>query len=582
MAKPAEKALARVLARHPSATVTERRESSLTCDVGAGKKALVTQIGAMHYRETEAGGEDWLPIDTAWLPAAGAWQFEMLNGPYLASARDSLSAGEVLEYAARSGEWVRFQPLALNWRDENGSTQQIATPQAVAAQVAGDEQDILSWPAGYGAGRDFEWRAHPTRLQKLLTIQAASDLPAPTVAGGGVELELTFAFTFDASVTAFVDGVAWDRSATRTTGSAIEFRDGNGETLWHFTAPRAWDSEGTETTGVMSFYRVGNVRHVAVRVPRAFVDASVFPLFVDPTVDVSIAEGADDVMVTVDGEFFNAIAHHVGFGTNSSDIQDGAFRFQMPADIGNASITTADLTGVATATYSSLGCHVRIRCEAADDAAQITSAADFTGRPLTTAYTDWSPVAFTAGAAYATPDFATAVEEVVTRSGWVTSGYVNVFIHNNGSGGAVQDFRRFAAYENTEYDPASLYVEYTEAEGAALGDATAGTAADSLPVTANLAPAASSTAADAGTLPVPATTLTPDGTITATGVQDQTAGTTNLHLAINEGWDAPDDDTTYIVNSGDANGSAWFSLTNTPADFGSMTTLRARIRAKRE
>ena len=69
MAKPAEKALGQILARHPAATVSERFESSVVADVGGDKMALVSSIGAMHYRLSP--GDAWVGIDTAWAAATG-------------------------------------------------------------------------------------------------------------------------------------------------------------------------------------------------------------------------------------------------------------------------------------------------------------------------------------------------------------------------------------------------------------------------------------------------------------------------------------------------------------------------------
>lgn len=721
MAKPAAKALDRILAKHPTARLDLRRERSLQADLGDGRKALVTSIGAMHYRETEVGGDDWLPIDTTWQPTTGAWQYEMANGPYRASSRLALNSGEVLEYAARSGEWVRFQPLSLNWRDENGSTQQVAIPQAVDALVTGAENDVLSWAAGYGPGRDFSWTAHPTRLQKLLTINAASDLPTPTVTGGGVELELTFAFTFDASVTAFVDGVAWDRSTTRTTGAAIEFRSSAGETLWHFTAPRAWDSEGTETTGVMSFYRVGNTRHVAVRIPRAFVDAAVFPLFVDPTVTVDVAAGADDYDVTVTGStYFSAITPSFFFGKSSFGNEAGGAIFRDVGIPAASTITEAVLT-VTAAGGGSAATSVLVRCEDADNPTRPTNLTSFNALTYVSPDTAWATVpAFTVGTAYSTPDFKGTLQEVIDRAGWASGNGVHVVLYENGSTGT--GGRTAATYENGTYAEPSLYVEYTGGitatitsaghdyeygpsgasssqsqsvsgtpgnfggrlylhfhslaipQGQTLGSArliltgagsdTAGDvnadvtaeAVDNATVltstapynatrtsasvpwdtTANLASGERAPIVITGIIqelvnrtgwvsgnninlmvegdstgtgvrkvralhtagdPTPyatlevmwddvaggtAVTLSPDGTVSSSGIEDQAAGTTDLHLAIDDSPDASDGDTTYLVNSGSASGHVWVTLSDTPSDFGSMTTISVRVRARRE
>jgi hypothetical protein len=44
MAKPAERALAKVLEKHPAAVVVRRHETSLVCDLGDDKRASVSQI----------------------------------------------------------------------------------------------------------------------------------------------------------------------------------------------------------------------------------------------------------------------------------------------------------------------------------------------------------------------------------------------------------------------------------------------------------------------------------------------------------------------------------------------------------
>lgn len=537
MSKPAADALQRIRANHPSATVVERHQSSITADVGGGRKALVSTIGAMHYDDN-----GWQEIDTTWQASAGAWQYEMTTAPYQASARDTFNAGEVVEYRTRAGEWVRFQPLSLNWRDSNGSTQQIAVPQAVAT-VASD--DVLSWPNGYGAGRDFSWTAHPTRLQKLLTVQSAANLPTPTVSGGGVELELTFAFTFDASVTAFVDGTAWDRSTTRTTGNAIEFRNAVNDVLWAFEAPRAWDSAGNETTGSMSFYRTGNTRHVAVRIPRAFVDAAVFPLFVDPTVNVFAAGNDHDINFRLSSGATSSASTLLHGDAFSGSIYVHFAAVGVPQ---GATITEATLSFFGTGGTEVAGDILSdVRAEDTDNGNVITSGVTLITAARTSASVAWDLTSGTTGGAlYSAPDIATVIQELVDRIGWVSGNNINILVDVDDLDANVTGYSRYAAYENATYDPASLYVAYTTGGG--------------------------------GT-PV---TLTPDGFVSASGVEDQAAGTTDLHLAIDDSPDTSDGDTTYLVNSASASGEAILTLSDTPGDFESMTTLRVRVRLRRE
>jgi hypothetical protein len=75
--------------------------------------------------------------------------------------------------------------------------------------------------------------------------------------------------------------------------------------------------------------------------------------------------------------------------------------------------------------------------------------------------------------------------------------------------------------------------------------------------------------------------LTPNGHVSASGMVDQAAGTTNLHLALDEGVATPDNDATYVVNSGNADASLSLDLSAPPGDFESLLTLGATVRLRR-
>jgi len=75
-------------------------------------------------------------------------------------------------------------------------------------------------------------------------------------------------------------------------------------------------------------------------------------------------------------------------------------------------------------------------------------------------------------------------------------------------------------------------------------------------------------------------TLTPNGQISVSGMVNEIAGTTNLHLSVDE--ETSDGDTTYIVNSEDTSAEVVFSLTGAPVDLASLLTLSIQIRARNE
>lgn len=63
--------------------------------------------------------------------------------------------------------------------------------------------------------------------------------------------------------------------------------------------------------------------------------------------------------------------------------------------------------------------NVRLRGESADNAAQFNSTPlNISSRSKTSAFVDWSPVSFTDGAKYSSPDISSIVEEIVKRPNW--------------------------------------------------------------------------------------------------------------------------------------------------------------------
>src|SRR3990172_7922526 len=138
MAKPAAEARLAAQARGFTEIVERGRGHLVTRNPSTGTFAIDSQAGGVgwHYG---AG----LEVDTAWEVDTGAWQYRMLKAEFNLHARNILNAGDTIEWLdPSSGESLILQPLGLNWVDNiTNSRQQIALPQAVTAQVVGD--DIL-------------------------------------------------------------------------------------------------------------------------------------------------------------------------------------------------------------------------------------------------------------------------------------------------------------------------------------------------------------------------------------------------------------------------------------------------------
>lgn len=411
MAKPAADAFQKIKATHPNVTVTSRTKLSLTADVGDGKRVLVSTIGAMHFTDDQGQLQE---VDTAWTPSVGqGFDHEMVLAPYQAFAKNVFNWGDIVEYRAATGESIKFSPINLQWRDKWDSVGYISAPQAAQATV---EDDRIFWPNAYGNGRHFEWRAHPTRLQKLLTIDSAADLPAaPSWLADPIGLEVSFAFTPSPGVEMWVDGQLVETPGIQVTSAAIEFRK-NGEVLWALMPPKAWDSSGDPDTGhVAGELRVewqsNDTRYVSVRIPQSWLASAVYPVFIDPTVQSSAAPS--NIYYTYSTYFGTGEGRMGYYATYGIPYEGGALFEAVPLPAG-AQVTQA--TATLNFTQSSASIDGRLAFEN-------TANAD-----LPTGYSGHNALALTDKVSWlvapsgveTTPDLAAPLQQLLYDNTWVS------------------------------------------------------------------------------------------------------------------------------------------------------------------
>ena len=453
---PAAEVRAKVKANHPEAVVVDRSRNSIKhrlADAPDGRQrfALDVAIGPYHY-----GPASDQEIDTALVPSTAPWDWEMTKAGFEVRALSTLSAGQVIEYRNGS-EWVRFQPMALQYSNDLNQIQQIAMPGAVDASV---DDDTLTWTDGYGPGRSLSWQAQTARLAKLLTIDSLADLPAVDqfiLDGGNPVLELNLIFAFSAGVTPYVNGQPWSKG-DRDTQGLVEFRNDAGDVLWWFNLPRSWDSEGNGQLGTFRFKKQGNSLYVSHRVPLAFVQGAVYPLMVDVTVDEQVGAAVDDAF---------ELGDDTGFSTS------GSLRLNANAVAGNRANCGTRFAGVAvpnaatidTATWSvvalfSFNNNLRgdLHAENVDDAANFTDTADVNDRARTAASVLWAEDGLNDAAFNSSPEIKTLIQEVVNRGGWAT-GQDMVILGIGRSDIAKVCF--IEDYDSDTAEAAKLHIEYT-------------------------------------------------------------------------------------------------------------------------
>lgn len=150
-------------------------------------------------------------------------------------------------------------------------------------------------------------------------------------------------------------------------------------------------------------------------------------------VNLTALTGLDEVFISSTGSFLNNTLLFVGrFG----DTFDLGLRISVPIPQGSI-INTADLSPTAFANESGVVVRTKFQAEAVDNAAQIVSNADFLARltNLTVAVGTWDNIpAISINEFFGpSPDFASVIQEIINRPGWVSGNHINLFWLDDGS-----------------------------------------------------------------------------------------------------------------------------------------------------
>jgi len=478
-------------AADPVEIIESRTANSKLYDMGNGKYALSTSIGAIHYDNNGS----WNEIDNSWYSSIAPWDWSMKNAGYTTKVKADFTAGQIMEFE-KDGSTINFQPMALEWTNDISQIQSISMPQDVypilshtpSALLTGVNNDIgyVTWNDAYGSGLDFTWTNTPSKLQKLLTISGLADLPPPAqyvIDGGNANIRLNYIFAPSSELEIYADGVLWDRITRIVTTKPVEFRK-NGETIWEFSQPLYWDSstEAQPLIGHTELRRSGKSLNVSTLVPYEWLQTAVYPVYIDPTVDIEVGASSDDVYAgNNDGTGWNLAATTGYFGRNYGNFPFVAFRFE---DVGlptGATITTSYVTMQSVGNYSNVA-NADIFIESAENPATFTDWTNFSERSWETAV-DWDGIEiWTTDNLFDTPSLNTPLQSVVDAN---DADEVAVYIQGLTSSSS-EGLRRCNMYDRGGYTPASLYTEYTEGGGVSAPTVVTNAAEDVEETTATL------------------------------------------------------------------------------------------------
>lgn len=451
MAKPATIARQEAAAKGFTQVIGRGNAYIITKNPSTGKCAYDGQVGGgWHYG---AG----LETDTALEPDTDTNYWKMVKALYNIKVRKSFQGGDLLRWTDPStGNYVILQPNNLSWVDNVTESQQfISSPAAVTGVVT---DDVALWTNGYGTGRHFRYQAGPLRLTKHLIIDAASNLPIPTVANP--YLEIAFVMTPSAGVSLIADGAAWDKKTKTNTANAIEFRTSGGVTLWSFSVPTAYDSAGNEVAGIMQLRKQGANYIAAIRIPKSFFDTATYPVYIDPTVDYQVGASADDGYWA--GSSFRASnSYTVGrVGHDASAYNHLFSRFAGVTISAGATITAAKISAYYGGSSGWTGTG-RLYFNDAANAVAPTNSTEADALALTTAYIDWNPAWSDPGKWYDSGSITAIIQELVDSYSYASGSAMQLVwkgTNTDNSWGGV----RLYDYTGNAHG-LKLHIEYTEA-----------------------------------------------------------------------------------------------------------------------
>lgn len=449
----------------PVALKSQWTDTSRLYQSGPNSFVLDASVSAINFKAPWKGVTDWREINPGWEPAAAPWDYRSSSAfaEYDVKAKTDITAGQVIEWE-KDGSTVALQPHALNWSNDLDQLEQVSMPQSGALFSSGARR--LGWLNAYGGGIDLFWTLDNTRLKKELII-AGGSLPAPPafiIAGGNPVLELNFILAFSTDLDLFVNGAIWDKKAQIQTLNTVEFRRG-ADTFFIFAKPSARDSSLIQSPVAPTFTlkKQGAKLFISVRVSKGWLDTAIYPVTIDPTLDLQVGADSDDLRVN-DG----TSAQTSGFITGNSQFATGPLdsgaRFTNVTIPPGSTIDVAHLTLTPNSTQTDQTILANILGEDSDNAVTFTgTAADFVGRTRTTAFVTHDVTdTWTLDVEENLPSMVSVAQEIVDRSGWASGNAQIYFWEDDGSDAAADSRLESYQHDDNNAKAPKLHIEYTE------------------------------------------------------------------------------------------------------------------------
>jgi len=185
-----------------------------------------------------------------------------------------------------------------------------------------------------------------------------------------------------------------------------------------------------------------------------------------PTLQIQIAADTDDgYYEDSPGPACWRQSNSVRFGHSApAAVYHAIFRFEGVVLDNSHKITSAKLYLKAASNFNVV-LDIRLGCNDVADADNLAVQCDASGRVMTAHFTEWLAEAQVGNDWYYSPDFSTALQEVIDRGDWVSGNAIAVLLVQQNPAGS---YATAWSFHSAPADAAYLEVEYQDSSGGAM------------------------------------------------------------------------------------------------------------------
>ncbi|MGA2308888.1 MAG: PKD domain-containing protein [Candidatus Bathyarchaeia archaeon] len=209
----------------------------------------------------------------------------MANGTYQAYFKNDSKSSKAVRFQYQGYTFdMDISTSQLHWYNSSydaiiGMVQEM-NPQNTQANTT-EGSSVLTY-SGAWINTDLQYQAFQDQLKETLIIHNVS---APSSSIKPDYLQYVANCYFNNSLTIYANGVGYLHPTNQKfmTNGTVDFNDAQNNTVYWLPQPYIEDSAGNKTLGVYAVTANNGILIVNIRIPKAFIDGAVFPVYLDPT-----------------------------------------------------------------------------------------------------------------------------------------------------------------------------------------------------------------------------------------------------------------------------------------------------------